>query len=293
HRHAGQRERQEPVGDVDDVGPGLALAAGLGAGASDFPQRAWLAIAGGEDPNRSGSGGSSAAVRTASARVTSSKAAVTSAQASLDAAEKNVADLKAKGASADKVAVAEKKRDAAAQRLTAAQERQGIAEDKLADAKEKAAKGSDKQAKGGDGGAESFGQSLVSGMLQGLGLDGSVFSNPFDWPNVKSAMALANFGGGLVKNAMSGDTSTTSTTTGGGGMGGGALGGIGLPNITDLIKPMDTRNTRTPIDHPGSGAEPGPTTNVTTNYNIQAAPQNQLPNATARQYAAARRNGMA
>ncbi|ORA65188.1 hypothetical protein BST26_19070 [Mycolicibacterium insubricum] len=225
---------------------------GMADGAASFPQRAWIAIAGGEDPSRSGSGGSSAAVRTASARVTSSKAAVTSAQASLDAAEKSVADLKAKGASADKVAIAEKKRDAAAQRLAAAQERQGIAEDKLAAAKEKAANGSDKQLKGSDGGAESFGQSLISGLLQGIGFDGSVISNPFDWPNFKSAMALANWGTGLAKNVLSGGDDT-----GGSGIGGGALGGIGLPGVADFIKTASQPVTE-PIQHGVSGGAPGP-----------------------------------
>ena len=194
---------------------------GAGAqGASGFPNRAWIQIAGGEDPNApsSFSGGSSAAVQSATAGVTSAKASVTSAQASLDQANAAVAEAKSTGKSADKVAIAEKKRDAAQQKLDAATQRQTAAETKLADAKDKASSGSGK-----DGGldGQSFGQSLFSGILQGIGLDGSVFSNPLEWPNVKSGLALANFGGSLLQGASGQDAS-------GGGL---SIGGLNLPSI--------------------------------------------------------------
>ncbi|MGV7807545.1 hypothetical protein PJM44_29300, partial [Mycobacterium kansasii] len=52
---------------------------------------------------------------------------------------------------------------------------------------------------------QSLGQNLVSGMLQAVGLDGSLFSNPFEWPNVKSLFAGINYAGGLAK-AMSGQS---------------------------------------------------------------------------------------
>jgi TP901 family phage tail tape measure protein len=225
---------------------GGAFGAGAG-GASGFPNRAWIQIAGGEDPNAPNSfGGGSAAVQSARASVTSAKGPVTSAQASLDQANAAVADAKTKGQSADKVAIAEKKRDAAQQKLDAAKQRQTAAETKLADATDKAASNTGKNG-GMDG--QSLGQSIFSGILQSIGLDGSVFSNPFDWPNVKSAMAFANFGGGLLKGAMGGDPS-----------GGMNIGGLNLPNITDGFQPMGpqalTPNAPVGADQGGVGGHP-------------------------------------
>lgn len=96
----------------------------------------------------------------------------------------------------------------------------------------------------------SFGQSLISGLLQGVGLDGSVFSNPLEWPNVKSAMALVNWGGGLLKSAAGGqDTALTG--------GGGGLPGLNMPHIADFIKPMGAGPTA-PIGTPASGVGLGP-----------------------------------
>ncbi|TWS27264.1 tape measure protein [Tsukamurella conjunctivitidis] len=81
---------------------------------------------------------------------------------------------------------------------------------------------------------QSLGQNLVSGMLQAVGLDGSLFSNPFEWPNVKSAFALLNWGGGLAKSLSGSDSENA------GGLVGGAGAGLGLniPNLADLAKPQ-------------------------------------------------------
>ena len=92
---------------------------------------------------------------------------------------------------------------------------------------------------------ESLGQSIVSGMLQTIGLDGSLFSNPFEWPNVKSGMALANWGAGML---------------GLGGEGGGMIPGI--PSLGQLLRPGGPGST-VPQQHPdaahrGTGAPPGP-----------------------------------
>lgn len=236
------------------------------AGASGFPNRAWIQIAGGEDPKAADSFGSgTAAVQSATAAVTSSKGAVTSARAGLDQAQAAVDDAKATGKSADQIAVTEKKRDAARQKLDAATQKQTAAETKLANVKDKAAKGSDKATGGMDGQSmgQQLGQGIFGGILQSIGLDGSEFSNPFDWPNVKSLMAGLNFGGSLLKGVMGGQEDGSSADGGGGG----GIPGLGLPNITDFLKPGGPQAT-TPLPdaaHQGTGAAPGPTFNVTAN----------------------------
>lgn len=235
---------------------------GSAAGAAEFPNRAWVALASGDDPNGSGmfSAKSQRAISQASAGVSSAKAGVTSAQASVDSAKSNVAKLKADGASADKIANAEQRQLAAEQRLTAAQERLGIAEDKLTEAQQKATRGEgtgDKSSGGGSGG-EDLGQAIFGGILQSLGLDGSVFSNPLEWPNFKSAMALANWGGGLLKGAMgAGQQDDQSFGSGGGSMDlGGLMGGLGIGNLL----PSETIGPTTPNSRHGDagGSEPGP-----------------------------------
>ncbi|MEC4616187.1 hypothetical protein [Tsukamurella tyrosinosolvens] len=81
---------------------------------------------------------------------------------------------------------------------------------------------------------QSLGQNLVSGMFQAIGLDGSLFSNPFEWPNVKSAIALLNWGGGVAKSLSGSDSEDMGGLVGGAGAG---L-GINLPNVTDFMKPI-------------------------------------------------------
>ncbi|MGD3153712.1 tape measure protein [Tsukamurella tyrosinosolvens] len=82
---------------------------------------------------------------------------------------------------------------------------------------------------------QSAGQGFVSGMLQAVGLDGSVFSNPLEWPNFKSGTALANYLGSLAKNVAGNNGSEDM-----GGLVGGAGAGLGLniPNLADLAKPQ-------------------------------------------------------
>ena len=194
---------------------------GMAAGASMFPQRAWIALASGDDPNGTGSFSASAKVTSAANRVTTARHSTAAAQTRLDAAQAELDQLHAQGASAKKLAAAEKKRDKAQESLTKSQQRQAEAEEKLADAKEQSGRRGDGTGELG----ENFGQSLVSGLLQGIGLDGSVFSNPLDWPNVQSLMAAINWGGGMLKNIIGGGPGTGP----GGGLdlsAGGGLGGI-------------------------------------------------------------------
>ncbi len=136
----------------------------------------------------------------------------------------------------------------------------------------------------------SLGQSLFSGVLQGIGLDGSVFSNPFEWANVKSGMALANWGGGLLQKLAGGSENegSPSTDTAGGG-----LGLPGLPNIADFIKPLPD-GTITPqpdAPHQGGGQAPGPSgPSVVVNGNLGVNPRDFTQRIDAHQNQAYRRN---
>lgn len=249
---------------------------GGAAGASEFPNRAWIALAGyGEDPTKSG--GSSAAVKSASASVTSAKASTASAQTALDKANADLDALRAKGASADKLTAAEKKRDVAEQKLTAAQERQTAAETRLSEVKDKEASKAEK-----DTGAQGFGQQLASGLFGGvmesIGLPG--FSNLLEWPLLKSGQSLLNAFAGPIKGALEGklgiqqpgwspgmpigDEGNVVGLPGGGG----ELPGISLPGVGDFLKPLPEagRQLRPNEAHQGSGGAPGPTTTV--NYNM-------------------------
>jgi hypothetical protein len=109
----------------------------------------------------------------------------------------------------------------------------------------------------------SVGSSLMGGVMQTLGLDGSLFSDPTQWANTKSLTALANWGGGLLQGVMGTDS------------GGGSLGIPGIPNISDFLKPLPagamTPTGQDPQPHQGSGAAPGPS--VVVNGNVGMDPK--------------------
>jgi tape measure domain-containing protein len=136
----------------------------------------------------------------------------------------------------------------------------------------------------------SVGQSLVSGLLQGIGLDGSVFSNPMEWANVKSGMALANWGGGLLQGLMGGSQTESGapiTDTAG------ALGLPGLPNIADFIKPLPNGSVTPQPDapHQGGGQAPGPAgPSVVVNGNLGVNPRDFTQRIDAHQNQVVRRN---
>lgn len=276
---------------------------GGAAGASEFPNRAWIALSGyGDDPKKTG--GSTAAVKSAQARVTSAKASTSSAQNAVDKAQAEVDKLKAEGKSADKIAAAEKKLDVAQQKLTAAQERQSAAETRLSEVKDKEASKAEKSASG-DG--QNFGQSLASGLFGGLmesiGLPG--FSNILDWPLMKSGQAALNAFAGPIRGALEGklgiqqpgwspgqpidlgDGTTTTVDLPGGG---GGLPGIGLPGVGDFLKPIPDAGLQ-PKEHLGSGAPPGPAQPI--NYNMTGVdPKAGLQKADAHANQSYRRSGM-
>jgi hypothetical protein len=110
-------------------------------------------------------------------------------------------------------------------------------------------------------------------------------------PNVKSAMALVNYGGSLFKRL----TATGEEGEGQGGfgsdMGGGALGGIGLGGIADFLKPLPNgaiQPQAQPAAHQGTGGAPGPS--VVVNGNIGMNPRDFTQRVDAAQNQAVRRN---
>lgn len=84
--------------------------------------------------------------------------------------------------------------------------------------------------KDGANAGQEFGKMMVSGLLETIGLDGSLFSNPLEWPSVKSLMAGINWAGGLLSVAgakpegQNGGAAATGAAVGGGG---GGIGGAG------------------------------------------------------------------
>ncbi|WP_458316194.1 hypothetical protein [Mycolicibacterium brisbanense] len=56
--------------------------------------------------------------------------------------------------------------------------------------------------------------------METIGLDGSVFSNPFEWPTIKSVMAGVN----VLGKALSGGSGSATSSAGPGGDPAGLLG---------------------------------------------------------------------
>lgn len=90
----------------------------------------------------------------------------------------------------------------------------------------------------GSGGMDgsSLGQTFVSGILESIGLDGTLFSNPLEWPSVKSAMAGINFLGGLASIAgATGEDGTAAAGSTVGGFAAGAADSVGLGGLLSAI----------------------------------------------------------
>jgi tape measure domain-containing protein len=185
---------------------------GSGTGASAFPNRAWIAVAGGDDPSKSNFGGASGGSSSGGGSLPSSSG-------------------------------------------------------------------------GGGGGADasSLAGTLLGGLQQSSGFDGSVLSDPTQWPNVKSGIALANFFSDLGQQALG---------IQGDGMN---IGGLNIPGIGGLLKPsgMDALN---PIQnlpngpHQGTGAPPGPTFQI--NGNVGMDPKAVTDKFTHSQNQAWRKSGL-
>lgn len=120
-----------------------------------------------------------------------------------------------------------------------------------------------KDSAGGGGGFDDLGKSLWGGLMETIGLDGSVFSNPFEWPMVKSAMAGVNWLG----KALLGDEADQGAGAGGGGTDllGGVLSGaadtLGVDSLNpanNLAAPATNVAPDTTQHGAGGGQAPGP-----------------------------------
>ncbi|AXQ53039.1 tape measure protein [Mycobacterium phage Rando14] len=233
---------------------------------------------------------------------------VDDAQYRVKKAEQRLADAQAKGKGVED---ADRSLMVAKRELQDAIERQTKAHDKLTEAenadtelrtKGKLSKsGGGSSSEGGLSGAD-FGKTFVSGVLESIGLDGSLFSNPLEWPTVKSLMAGINFAGGLLSG------SGGEQSAGGGGFADGVaestgLGGLfkalsggeqaftaesGSPklapgefnpavanNATSVAgSAADALSAFLPAVHTGQGNAPGPVDNsITINNPVGSMPQ--------------------
>ncbi|MEC4840547.1 tape measure protein [Mycobacteroides chelonae] len=255
---------------------------GGAAGARDFPSRAWIALAAGDNGQTTGGGGASPS------QVMSAQSSVRRTKATTAAAQKDLDDANAELNSAPddkKRAAAEKKRDNAQRRLDTAKDRQAIAEQKLSEVLDKKAQGTDKEAGAGDAGSgmgQGLGQGIISGLFQGLGIDGSVFSNPMDWPNVKSGMAALNWGLNFAQKM------TGAGAQGAGGSeipGGGAALNFGTDVADGVLGGLGVTVPKEPAP-----AAPAPVSGGDT-YNLSGvAPREIMPKLEARSFAATQRN---
>ena len=186
------------------------------------------------------------ATSNAGAAVLTAQSRVTSAQARLDAAIAAVSKAAAAGAD---TAVLEQDRVAAEQALAGAEKR----------LEEVKGKGTSSGKGNMDG--SSLGQSIVGGMLQSIGLDGSVFSNPMEWPMFKSVMAGVNYGGELLQG----------------------MDGFLKPLPNGAMQPSAPDGP-----HPGTGAAPGPA--VVVNGDVGMDPRQFTQRVDAAQNQSVRRN---
>ena len=157
------------------------------------------------------------------------------------------------------------------------------AETQLTDMASRQASQLEQQAAANNDLGSSLGSSFMGGIMQSIGLDGSVFSDPTQWPNVKSAMALANWGGGLIQG-LSGTADAVGPAGGGGGMGMGGLGGFLQP----LGAGPTLTQTAPDAPHQGGGQPAGPS--VVVNGNIGMNPRDFTQRVDAAQNQAVRRN---
>lgn len=103
-----------------------------------------------------------------------------------------------------------------------------------------------------DPNAKNFGSSIVKGIMQELGFDGSVFENPLDWGIWKLFTGGVNYLGGLNKQMT--ETGAPGLFSGGP-TGAGAAGDSGMSALTSLIPGVQNFM-------PGAGAPGSPTAGV-------------------------------
>ncbi|QAX95559.1 endolysin [Mycobacterium phage Nibb] len=160
-----------------------------------------------------------------------------------DKAQQRLDDAKAKGKGVDD---AQHSLDVSNRELADAQERQAKAHDKVTEVtnadtelrtKGKFKEGTAGSSSGGGLTGADFGKTFVSGALESIGLDGSLFSNPLEWPTVKSLMAGINFAGGLLSGGAGADASAAGAATSPGGFASGAADAVGLGGLLTSLAP--------------------------------------------------------
>ncbi|MFA4088874.1 tail tape measure protein [Mycobacteroides chelonae] len=177
-----------------------------------------------------GGGAGGRSVREAQDRVADRNFAVQQAQASLD-------ELNAK----DPSKVTQKQRDAAEYRLAKATREQAQATDDLAATQNKYNAELQNSPLGGGGGSAAgsdLGSGLIDGLFQGLGFDGSLFSDPRQWGLVKMFTGLLGGGGAGGGLGQGGD---------------GLLNSMGMPSLTGLFSRGQTSTVTGENVMPGGG----------------------------------------
>lgn len=230
---------------------------------------------------RAGGGGSyraatSRELSTSAGRVEAANNAVTQANQAVDdrtyardKAQRRLDELKAKGKDTTD---AQHSLDVANRELKDATDKQARARDKAAKAEQDDAtlrsQGVEDAKAAGDkksGGVfDDLGKSLAGGLFETIGLDGSVFSNPFEWPTIKSVMAGVN----VLGSMLSGESGAAGTG-GAGGSPAGLLGafadstGLDVANLNPAAAditaaPASAVAPDTTQHGAGAGAAPGP-----------------------------------
>lgn len=188
---------------------------------------------------------------------------VTDKTNSLDVANTRLRELQAKGSK-----VSGSTLDAAQNTVDKLTRDVEQAKSDLEEAKQGTFKADPKSKSSSGGGSDdwsSVGGMIFSGFLESFGLDGSVFKNLLDTPNVKSGMALANFGLSLLGG---GDDAAAGQGNGSNGLGllGGGDGSSGILGVgTELLAGIGDQAgvnlapAGTPASGVGTGPAPGPT----------------------------------
>ncbi|AOT25127.1 tape measure protein [Mycobacterium phage Taheera] len=181
---------------------------------------------------------------------------------SRDKAQRRLDELRAKGKDTTdaehSLEKANRELEDANRRLAKARDKAAETEQADSDLRSKGVEDAKAAGKSGNGYGD-LGSALWGGLLETIGLDGSVFSNPFEWPTVKSVMAGVNWlGKAFLGDGSSGDA---------GGILGGMAEATGLDSMLTNLNPAANEVAATPASAvapdttthgAGAGAAPGP-----------------------------------
>lgn len=273
-RGAGAPSVDKPSSSISLPGGG---SSGSGSGASALGASTSAGGGGGGSFRQATSGelaNSAGRVDSAKNGVTLANQEVADRTAARDKAQRELDAAKAGGKDA---AGAQRELDDANAELKDATDRQAKARDKAAKAEQDDAtlRSQGVQdayaagSKSSGGGFDDLGKSLWGGLMETIGLDGSVFSNPFEWPTIKSVMAGVN----VLGSALMGGNPGSATGAGGAGSVGGVLGGIADATGLDVANlnpaaagvaaaPASAVAPDTTQHGAGAGAAPGPLVNI-------------------------------